>query len=117
MTTSSADARPRPHLFFGDRPRLEIPLRPSGPGSLLTWLTLDLPGPLAEKRPEGRFLADPRLPESEVVLTWNQALAVPRAVTVLTIVVGDESWTLEQDVRHPERWLAPTHSDSRRHWS
>jgi hypothetical protein len=117
MTTNASEARPRPHLFLGDRPRLEIPLTAGEPGSLPTWLVIALPGPTSKERPEGRFLADPRLPESEVVLAWSHALAVPRAVAVLTITVGDESWTLEQDVRHPERWLAQAHSDSKRHWS
>jgi hypothetical protein len=72
---------------------------------------------LSEERFEGRFLADPRLPESAIELHWGKALAVPRALSVLTIAAGERSWTLEQDVRHPERWLAQVDPDSRRSWS
>jgi hypothetical protein len=114
---SSPEARPQAHLFLVDRPRLEIPLTPDTPGALRTWLTIELPGPLADQRPEGRFRADSRLPESEIELHWSQALAVPRALHVLTISVGERSWTLEQDLRHPDRWLAQADPDSRRHWS
>jgi hypothetical protein len=72
---------------------------------------------VSEAHPEGSFLADPRLPESEISFAWSKALAVPKALTVLTISVGEDSWILEQDVRHPERWLTVVDPDYRRHWS
>jgi hypothetical protein len=115
--TSSTPVGLRAHLFLGNRPRLEIPLPPSLPGTLPVWLTVDLPGPQSTERPEGRFRADPRIPESAIEFRWSEALAVPSPVAVLTITVGDESWTLEQDLRHPDRWLAHADADRRRHWS
>jgi len=113
MTVHVAAAR----LLLGDRPRVEIPLTSAGPGALPTWLTVALPGPTSESRPEGRFLADPRLPESAVVLTWGTAPGVPRASATLTVCVGEKSWTLEQDARNPRRWLEQAHSDHGRCWS
>jgi hypothetical protein len=104
-------------LFLGDQPRLEIPLAPGTPGPLPTWLTVGLPGPLAEPRPEGLLRADPRLPECAITFAWSQVPAVPRALTVLTLAVGGESWVLEQDIRNPQRWLLQADPDHRRHWS
>ena len=117
MPTNASEVRPRAHLFLGDRPRLEMPLTSGAPGGLPIWLTIDLPGPMSVERPEGRFLADPRIPESEIEFRWGKALAVPSGLVILTIAVGDQSWTLEQDAHHPERWLAQTDLDHRRHWS
>lgn len=108
---------PRIRLCLGDRPRLEIPVQPAPPGALPAWLVVALPSPLAEPRPSGRFRADPRLPESEVALEWSTAPAVGTTLAVLTVTAGDESWTLEQDLRNPGRWLELTHTDLRRHWS
>jgi hypothetical protein len=110
MTMSTAPAR----LIVGDRPRLEIPLTA---GPLPAWLSVALPGPLAEERPEGRFVLDPRLPESALVLAWGEAPAYPRPLRVLTVTLGEESWVLEQDVHHPGRWLRQAGLEARRHWS
>ena len=112
MATHPTHARPR--LFLGDHPRLEIPLDSGGP--LPAWLTVALPGPMAEDRPEGRFLADPRIPESEVLFEWSRASAGARTLSVLTVTAGGRTWTLEQDVRHPSRWIFLTDPDARRHW-
>lgn len=117
MTRHSSEARPRAHLFLGDRPRLEIPLAAAGPGSPPTWLGIGLPRPTAQDRPEGRFLADPRIPESEVVFGWGTSPAVGRALRVLTITFAGETWLLEEDLHDPERWVLQADVDSRRHWS
>src|SRR5689334_4599698 len=113
MEARSTQAR----LFLLDRPRVEILLSPGESGTLPVWLVVSLPGPMAADRPEGRFRADPRLPESEVELAWGLAPAVPQPLTVLTVTVGDRSWTLHQDPRHPGRWREQADPDARRHWS
>jgi hypothetical protein len=117
MENLAGEMLPAVQLFLGDRPRLEIPLAPATAGALPAWISVGLPGPLAPHRPEGRFVADPRLPELEVVLRWGQAPAIHRELSVLTVSVGDWSRTLEQDVRHPQRWLVQADPDHRRHWS
>jgi hypothetical protein len=89
---------------------LEIPLTPTA------WLTVLLPGPQTEPRPEGRFRADPRIPESEIELHWGEVSAVPRRLTVLTVSAGDTTWTLEQDIRHPERWRSHADAEVHRAW-
>jgi hypothetical protein len=101
-------------LLLGDRPRVEIPLTP---GALPAWLVVALPGPTSESRPEGRLLADPRVPESEIVFTWGEITAVPRSLRTLNVSVGGQSWTLEQDLRNPERWLVHAAPEPGRHWS
>jgi hypothetical protein len=104
----------RSRLFLGDRPRVEIPLTNN---PVPVWLAVGLPSPLAEPRPAGRFLAEPRLPESEIMLTWGQTPAVPQALAVLAVVVGEQSWTLEQDIHEPERWRELAHHEHGRMWS
>lgn len=113
MTETTKQAQ----VVLGDRPRLEIALDPGTPGALQTGLVICLPSPTAEQRPEGRFLADPRLPESDVLFAWSQLAAVPRALHVLTVSTGGETWVLEQDVHHPDRWRLQGHSDHWRAWS
>lgn len=117
MDTSTTNVLPRPHLLFGDRTRLSIPLAAAAAGPLMTWLVVDLPGPTAAERPEGRFRADPRLPESEIVLRWGTTPAVPRRLSVLTVSVGEQSWYLEQDFGNPERWLHQPDPNRLRGWS
>ena len=114
MTESPTGAGPRAQLFLFDRPRIEIPL---SPGALPAWLVVALPGPTSGHRPQGRFLADPRIPESEVEFAWGEVPALPKPRVVLTVSVGGQSWTLEQDAHDPGRWLRQAHADRRRHWS
>src|SRR5438105_3496512 len=103
-------------LYLGDRPRIEIVLA-SGTAGPPSWLAVDLPAPDSEPRLEGRIVADPRIPESEMVLTWSQVPAVPRALIALTVTVGDQSWTLEQDLRNLGRWRFHAEADTHRAWS
>jgi hypothetical protein len=104
-------------LLLGDRPRLEIALTPAAPAALPAWLVIALPGPTSETRPHGRFLADPRLPESEVVLRWGETTAVPRGFPVLHVSAGGQSWSLEQDNHNPERWRVQAAPEHGRQWS
>jgi hypothetical protein len=110
MTASTARAR----LFLFDRPRVEVPLPPSA-GPLPAWVVVELPGPQSADRPEGRFVADPRLPEVEVALSWSTVPGGARPV--LTVALGDQAWALEQDARDPSRWRLRSDPDHRRHWS
>ncbi len=105
----------RANLVLGVRPRVELLLPPDGPGRLASWLAVELPGPQAEERPQGRHLADPRLPESEIVLSWGEMSRPPRTLATLTVSAGGQTWELEQDPHHPGRWR---HRDAHhRHWS
>jgi hypothetical protein len=117
MDKSTTNVLPRPHLLLGDRTRVSIPLAPGAAGLLQTWLVIDLPSPAAAERPEGRFCADPRLPESEIVLRWGTMPAVPRPLSLLTVSVGEQSWNLEQDLSNRERWLHQPDPDRLRGWS
>lgn len=110
MTASTARAR----VYLFDRPRVEVPL-PASAGSLPAWVVVELPGPQSESRPEGRFVADPRLPEAELVLAWGTVPGGTRAT--LTVVIGELEWVLEQDPRHPARWRLRCDPDHCRVWS
>jgi hypothetical protein len=107
----------RPHLLLGDRTRLSIPLAPGAASLLQTWLVIDLPSPAAAERREGRFCADPRLLESELVLRWGRRPAVPTPLSLLTVSVGEQSWNLEQDLSNRERWLHQPDPHRLRGWS
>lgn len=74
-------------------------------------------GLVAAERPEGRFRADPRLPESEFVLRWGTLPGVPRPLSLLTVSVGEQSWNLEQDFSNRERWLHQPDPTRLRGWS
>jgi hypothetical protein len=114
---STTNVLPKPHLLLGDRPRVSIPLAPGAAGLLQTWLVIDLPSPAAAERPEGRFCADPRLPESEIVLRWGTMPAVPRPLSLLTVSVGEQSGNLARDLRNRERRLHQPDLDRLRGWS
>jgi hypothetical protein len=105
----------RANLVLGVRPRVELLLPPDEPGAFSTWLVVELPGPQSAERPEGRHLADPRLPESEIELRWGESARPPRTLATLTVIAGGETWELEQDAHHPDRWRLC--GDDRRHWS
>lgn len=113
MTHKSRKVR----LLLGERPRLEIPLSSGESEQLPAWLVVEIPGPQAEPRPEGRFLVDACLPELAVQLAWSQILRVPRTLQVLTITLETQSWTLEQDPQHPNRWHEQADPDRQRTWS
>jgi hypothetical protein len=117
MDKTTTNVLPRPHLLLGDQARVCIPLAPGAAGLLQTWLVIDLPSPTAAERPEGRFCADPRLPESEIVLRWGTLPAFPRPLSLLTVSVGEQSWNLEQDLCNRERWLREPDPDRLRGWS
>ena len=110
MTASTV----RPRVFLFDRPRVEVPLPPSA-GALPAWVVVELPGPQSADRPAGRFVADPRLPDVEVVLSWGTVPGGTRAV--LTVVIGELEWLLEQDPRDPSRWRLRCDPDHCRVWS
>ncbi len=109
MSQAPAEVR----LLLGERPRLEMDVA----GPLPAWITVRLPAPTSPDRPAGRFVVEPRLPETEVILHWSTAPGVPRALQVLTVTAGGHQWVLEQDVRHPERWREQAELDARRTWS
>ena len=117
MDKSTTNVLPKPHLLLGDRARISIPLAQGAPGFLQTCLVIDLPGPAATERPEGRFRADPRLPETEIVLHWASLPCVPRPLSLLTVSVGGQSWNLEQDLHNRDRWLHQPDPDRLRGWS
>lgn len=105
----------RANLVLGVRPRVELLLPPDSPGGLSTWLVVELPGPQDQERPAGRYLPDPRLPESEIELTWGELARPPRTLRTLTVAAGGQTWELEQDPHHPDRWRLT--GDHHRHWS
>ena len=111
MTASTAAAR----LFLFDRPRVEVRLPQPDVPSLPAWVVVELPGPQATDRPEGRFVAEPRLPEVELALSWGTVPGGTRAV--LTVSLGGLTWVLEQDPRHPSRWRLRCDPDHCRIWS
>jgi hypothetical protein len=111
MTGSAAAAK----LFLFDRPRVEVRLPQPAAAALPAWVVVELPGPQAKDRPEGRFVADPRLPEVELTLSWGAVPGGTRAV--LTVSLGERTWVLEQDARYPSRWRLRSDPDHRRHWS
>jgi hypothetical protein len=88
----------RAELVLGVRPRLELRLPPGGSGEFSTWLVVELPGPRSAERHEGRYLPDPRLPESEIELKWG------KNGRTLTVTAAGRTWKLEQDADKPNRW-------------
>jgi hypothetical protein len=86
------------NLVLGVRPRLELRLPPDSPRAFATWLVVELPGPQPEERHEGRYLPDPRLPESEIELTWGDA------GRTLAVTACGRTWHLEQDADAADRW-------------
>src|SRR5260370_36646072 len=122
MDKSTTNVLTRPDLLLGDRPRVSIPLAPGAASLLQTWLVIDLPSPAAAERPEERFCADPRLPESEIVLRWGTMPALPKRNSKIQFPrtnksfgiwflgfgssaweVAEQSWNLEQDLTNHDR--------------
>lgn len=88
----------RAELVLGVKPRLELLLPPGAPGAASTRLAVELPGPQDAERHEGRHLADPRLPESEIELRWGET------GRTLTVSAGGRTWELEPDADQPDQW-------------
>jgi hypothetical protein len=117
MDDCTTDLLPGPYLLLADQARLCIPLARSATIPLQTWLVVELPGPTATEHREGRFCAEPRLPESEIELRWGTSPATPEPLRVLTVSLGDRCWELEQDIHNRKRWLHQPDPDRLRGWS
>ena len=104
-------------IISGDHARVEIHLGAGLPGELPAWVVVELPGPLASEKVSGDFRIDARLDDLKIHLEWGEVLAVPKSLPVLTVRFAEQTWRLQQDTRHVNRWKLVDEHDHTRSWS